>query len=98
MSQFLSLLYHAGIAAVLMVILLAVVAGATSRLGASSMGTVLLGLALADVLIAAATVWLFCQRVAAAGGSTLAWGLAAGVLMLIVLVMLAIISMVVTNR
>ncbi len=98
MSQFLSLLFHAGVAGLLMFVLLAIVGGATSKVGAASMGPVLLGLAVGDLLIAAATVWLFCRRIAALGGSTLPWGLAAGVLMLILLVVMALMTLVVTNR
>jgi hypothetical protein len=98
MNPFLSLLVVVGVAAVSMLLLLTVVAGATAKLGAASMGPVLAGLAVADILIAVAAVWFYCRRVAALGGSTLAWGLAAAVLMLIVLAVLALISLVLTNR
>ncbi|MBI3150443.1 MAG: hypothetical protein HYZ17_18205 [Betaproteobacteria bacterium] len=98
MNTLLSLLSHVGAAAVAMLLLLLLVAGATARLGAAGMERVLLGLAFGDLLIAALAVWLFCRRVAAASGSTLAWGLAAAVLMLIVLVLVALISMVAANR
>jgi len=98
MKVFFSSLFHAGLAGVAMFLLLALVAGASSRVGAAGMGPVLLGITIGDVLICGLALWSFCRRAAALGASVLPWGLAAGALLLGLLLIMGFVTLVATNR
>ncbi len=98
MKVLFSLLTHLGLSGVAMFFLLAIVAGATSRVGAASMGPVLLGIAIGDLLICGLALWLFCRRVAALGASVWPWSIVAGVLLLLLLAIMGFVTLVVTNR
>ena len=98
MKVFFSLLFHVGLAGVAMFFLLAIIAGATSKVGAASMGPVLLGIAIGDLLICGLALWFFCRRAAALGASVLPWGITAGVLLLGLLLVMGFVTLVATNR